>query len=344
MHFLLLGCLGLILGLVPAAFDVNADSAPKNPAVNENFYGVQIIGDRLWLVGYYGTILHSPDRGGSWQLQPSPVPNALFTVRFVNPAKGWISGSHGTFLHTDNGGKSWHVQATNTPEHLFGSFWLDEAHSWMVGSRGAMLRTVDGGRSWINSSVPGDLTFSGVYFADPMRGWVSGEFGVIFATEDGGKTWNKQKSPVEVSFSSGESRNLFALLFTQPRTGYAFGLDGVVLKTRDGTRWEIIRQRNDRNSPVDANHLFAAAASGEQLWAVGERGTLLRAETNTDRWQQAVSNIARLSLNAIAFGKDGLGLAVGNRGLVLRTEDGGATWKRLKIDILSPTKDSARAR
>src|SRR6185503_18512744 len=51
MHFLLLGCLGLILGLVPAAFDVNADSAPKNPAVNENFYGVQIIGDRIWLVG-----------------------------------------------------------------------------------------------------------------------------------------------------------------------------------------------------------------------------------------------------------------------------------------------------
>ena len=126
-----------------------------------------------------------------------------------------------------------------------------------------------------------------------MRGWVSGEFGVIFATQDGGKTWIKQKSPVEVSFSSGESRNLFALLFPQPHTGYAFGLDGVVLKTRDGTRWEIIRQRNDRNSPVDANHLFAAAASGEQLWAVGERGTLLRAETNTDRWQQAVSNIAR---------------------------------------------------
>jgi photosystem II stability/assembly factor-like uncharacterized protein len=49
-------------------------------------------------------------------------------------------------------------------------------------------------------------------------------------------------------------------------------------------------------------------------------------------------------LNAIAFGKDGLGLAVGNRGLVLRTEDGGTTWMRLKIDILSPAKDSARAR
>ncbi len=77
----------------------------------------------------------------------------------------------------------------------------------------------DGGRSWTNSSVPGDLTFSGVYFADPMRGWVSGEFGVIFQTQDGGKTWNKQKSPVEVSFSSGESRNLFALLFTSAAHG-----------------------------------------------------------------------------------------------------------------------------
>ena len=177
-----------------------------------------------------------------------------------------------------------------------------------------------------------------------MRGWIAGEFGVIFQTQDGGKNWLKQKSPVEVSFSSGESRNLFALLFPKPHTGYAFGLDGVVLKSRDGTHWEIIRQRSDVNGATGANHLFAAAAFGERLWAVGERGTLLQAHANTDRWQQqAGSGIPRSSLNAIAFGQDGLGIVVGNRGLVLRTDDGGTTWQRLKMEIPPATKGVPRA-
>jgi photosystem II stability/assembly factor-like uncharacterized protein len=343
MPFLLLGCLGLILGLAPPVFDANAAAALKNLAVNENFYGVEIAGDEIWIVGYHGAILHSPDRGSSWQIQPSAAQNALFTVRFVSPVKGWVSGSHGQLLHTVDGGKSWRTQATNTTEHLLGSFWLDDNHGWVVGSRGFTLRTLDGGRSWLSSSVPGDFTFSAVYFADAMRGWIAGEFGVIFRTNDGGRSWTKQKSPIEVSFASGESRNLFALLFPKPPAGYAFGLDGLVLKTRDGARWEIIRQRSDVSGPTGANHLFAAAAFGERLWAIGERGTLLRAKTDDLRWLPAASDIPRLSLNAIAFGRDGLGFVVGNRGLVLRTEDGGTTWKRLKIDVRAATKDAPRA-
>jgi len=47
-------------------------------------------------------------------------------------------------------------------------------------------------------------------------------------------------------------------------------------------------------------------------------------------------------LNGIAIGKDGFGLTVGNRGLVLRTEDGGKTWKRLKIDPQLKAKNAFR--
>ena len=36
---------GLILALAPASFAAGAESAPKNPAVNENFYGVEIVSD-----------------------------------------------------------------------------------------------------------------------------------------------------------------------------------------------------------------------------------------------------------------------------------------------------------
>jgi photosystem II stability/assembly factor-like uncharacterized protein len=44
-------------------------------------------------------------------------------------------------------------------------------------------------------------------------------------------------------------------------------------------------------------------------------------------------------LNHIAFGQDGFGLIVGNRGMIFRTDNGGDTWKRLKISLSRPEKN-----
>ncbi|HSF57042.1 MAG TPA: YCF48-related protein [Candidatus Binatia bacterium] len=329
MRFVLSFLAGLILGLVPPV-DFSAATSPKEPAFQENFYGVQIQDERAWIVGYYGTILHSRDRGLTWEIQPSPTRNALFRVHFLDGDKGWISGSYGTILHTLDAGKKWSAQPSGTTEHLLGLTSLG-SQMWAVGSRGTILHTRDQGRSWLNASLPEDLTFSSVSFVDSTRGWTAGEFGVIFQTHDGGKTWAKQKSPIEVSFASGESRNLFALLFPDRKNGFAFGLDGTILKAPGGSRWEIVRQKETANHSVGANHLFAAAAFNGRLWAVGERGTLLRSELDGLSWRAASAQTPRVSLNGIAFGKDGWGLIVGNRGVILRTGDAGQTWNRLRI-------------
>jgi photosystem II stability/assembly factor-like uncharacterized protein len=330
MHFVFSCLAGLVLGLAPPVFSSHAATLAKEPALQENFYGVQILDRQVWVVGYYGTILHSKDKGLTWEIQPSPTRSSLFQVRFLNGEKGWISGSYGTLLYTADGGNNWSAQPTGTIEHLFGLTSVNEQTGWAVGSRGTILHTRDGGRSWINSSLSEDLALSSVAFVNSTKGWIVGEFGVIFQTQNGGRNWIKQKSPVEVSFVSGESRNLFALLL-EAETGWAFGLDGVVLKTRGGSRWEIVRQKKDSVSSPGANHLFAAAAFNGRFWAVGERGTLLHSDSDGSNWRQAGAETPRVSLNGIAFGKDGFGLIAGNRGVILRTEDGGTTWQRLKI-------------
>jgi photosystem II stability/assembly factor-like uncharacterized protein len=342
MRFVLSSIAGLILGMAPLIFSSHAGDIAKEPALQENFYGVDIVDNQVWVVGYYGTILHSNDRGVTWQIQRSPARTALFRIRFLSKRKGLISGSYGTLLSTADGGSNWSAQSTGTTEHLFGLAVLNEQTGWAVGSRGTILRTQDAGRSWINASLSEDLTLSSVAFVNSTTGWIVGEFGVIFRTQNGGKSWKRQKSPVEVSFVSGESRNLFALLLRKPETGWAFGLDGVVLKTGKGPRWEIVRQKKESDNSAAANHLFAAAASNGRLWAVGERGTVLHSDPDGLNWQQAKVATPRLSLNGIAFGTNGLGLIVGNRGVMLRTEDGGTTWKRLKITLQQPGKSFSR--
>jgi photosystem II stability/assembly factor-like uncharacterized protein len=336
MHFLFSFLTRVILGLAPLILPADAATFSKEPALQENFYGVHISDNLAWIVGYYGTILHSADRGKTWEIQASPTRRALFTVRFVNPLNGWISGSYGTVLQTQDGGKSWHAQSLNIAEHLFASHWLDESHGWLTGSRGMTIHTNDGGRSWSKNVVPGDFTFNAVTFVSASRGWLAGEFGVIFESSDGGKSWVKQKSPVEVSFDSGASQNLFALLFTTPTNGFAFGLDGLVLKTADRSRWEVVRQRENSDGTNASHHFFAAGEFNGRISAVGERGTLLQSDVANAHWRQAELQIPRLNLNAIAFGKDGFGLVVGNRGIVLRTDDGGKNWQRIKIIIRSP--------
>src|SRR5262245_4254388 len=342
MRFLFFCLAGMILGLASPAAAAQAATFEKEPALQENFYGVHILDNRAWVVGYYGTILHSNDRGLTWRLQRSPTRSSLFRVRIINRERGWISGSYGTLLYTADGGNNWNAQRTGTTEHLFGLASINERTVWAVGSRGTILHTQDGGRSWINSSMSEDLTFSDVAFVNPNRGWIVGEFGAIFQTQDRGKTWNKQKSPVEVSFVSGESRNLFALLFPDPEKGWAFGLDGIVLKTRGGSSWEIVREKKVSGSSAGANHLFSAAAISGRLWAVGERGTVLHSDADGGSWRQAAAETPRVSVNGIAFGKDGWGLIVGNRGVILRTEDGGTTWKRLKIVLQGQGKELSR--
>lgn len=332
MQFLLFHIVGLILGLAPFFSPAFAAETPtRETAFQENFYGVKIRGSRAWVVGYYGTILYSADRGATWEIQRSGTKEALFQADLVSDEIGWISGGYGTLLHTKDRGKTWSPQASGTKEHFFSIDFISEREGWAVGSRGTVLYTNDGGLSWVKRSISEDVILNSVSFINPERGWIVGEFGVIYHSKDGGKRWTKQKSPVEVSFVSGESRNLFGLLFPNSKAGWAFGLDGVILKTQNGERWEITHKNGATPKYVTDHHLFAAAHFDGRLWAVGERGTVIVSQVGKENWSRADLKFPPLSLNSIDFGPDGFGLIVGNRGNIFRTLNGGQQWQRMKI-------------
>jgi len=312
-------------------FPTGGIAQSKEPAFRDNFYDVVIRGDSAWIVGYYGTILASRDRGLTWKLQQSNTTEALFRVFFINEKKGWVTGSFGTILHTNDGGKSWHRQKSPVEENLLGLCFLDDLVGWAVGSRGTILSTEDGGATWSNRSIGEDVILNDVRFPTTKQGWVVGEFGRIYHTRDGGRRWRKQKSPIEVPFTSGSSRNLFRLLFRSPSQGWVFGLDGVILTTTDGEAWNITRSDGAPGSRSKPNHLFAAAVIADKIWAVGERGTVLVSGLRKDVWLSADFKTPPRSLNAIAAGSRGLGLIIGNRGVILRTEDDGKQWKTISL-------------
>lgn len=72
--------------------------------------------------------------------------------------------------------------------------------------------------------------------------------------------------------------------------------------------------------------LQAAAAAGQRLVAVGERGIVILSDDRGSTWRQARAVPVSVTLTAVHFASDRLGWAVGHGGVILHTQDGGERW------------------
>ncbi|MFI5316301.1 MAG: WD40/YVTN/BNR-like repeat-containing protein [Myxococcota bacterium] len=78
--------------------------------------------------------------------------------------------------------------------------------------------------------------------------------------------------------------------------------------------------------------LFAVASRGENVWACGYWGTLLRSGDGGRTWTQPDTPTAE-TLFAISFADDKNGFAVGASGTILHSTDGGATWAKQAVQV-----------
>ncbi len=84
---------------------------PKAVQALCNWQAVAVDGPRVWIAGEPGSVvLHSPDAGHSWQLQPTGIATPLSAIHFTDAQHGWATGALGVILATTDGGRSWQVQ------------------------------------------------------------------------------------------------------------------------------------------------------------------------------------------------------------------------------------------
>jgi photosystem II stability/assembly factor-like uncharacterized protein len=83
-------------------------------------------------------------------------------------------------------------------------------------------------------------------------------------------------------------------------------------------------------------NLFSVATHGQNVWACGYWGTIMRSSDAGLTWSQPDTPTAE-TLFAISFADDMNGFAVGANGTVLRSTDGGATWTKQAIEVPDET-------
>ena len=162
------------------------------------------------------------------------------------------------------------------------------------------LGVIDAKRHYNSVSHPakgGYVLFDVQFIGD--KGWAVGAMGTVLRTEDGGKTWQS----VELNTDA----DLYRVFFVNERQGWAVG--GRIRMAEDN---ELMR--HDQRGGY--GYIFHTSDGGK-TWQCqyGERGR---------------------HLFGLHFIDEKTGLACGERGILLKTEDGGDNWK------LYPTTDTIR--
>jgi len=215
----------------------------------------------------------------------------------------------------------WIALNSGTKATLYSTFFTSENTGWVVGDSGKILKTTDGGDSWI-SQYNGSSKFLGsVYFINTNVGWVVGQEGLILKTTNGGNNWSTQ--------TSGTLLFLNSVCFSSQNNGWIVGYNWmggpagtyVVLKTTNGgNNWVTLTN-------VTFN-LWSSAyfISDTKGWIVG--GTLVGGliGKTTDAGLNWTYQVVSPGLTSIFFKTENKGWAVGPRGLIVKTIDGGSTW------------------
>ncbi len=339
-----------------------AQEAEKKWRLHDHLLGVSFC-DELngWAVGQYGTILHSTTGGKTWEYQKSDIHSNLIGVCAVSPERACAVGEQGVVIITTDAGATWQRVSVGL-KYLFADVqFVDRQEGWIVGEFEAVLHSTDGGTNWqlVHGGEPAEIDFSQVkedeilpedfgieeevytlkriHFLNPETGWSVGEYGTILKTVDHGTTWQKQ--------NSGTDHSLCDVSFLNADFGFAVGLDGIILKTTDGgTNWQ-------KNKPTVIAHYYGVdfkrygpETTRNDAIAVGQ-GVIasysyfknpylqnwvpaLELDYKIDyNWLSRITFISRTGEEAIA---------VGDRGLIFRTDNGGDEWDLVRY----PEKDA----
>ena len=259
-----------------------------------------------------------------WQVLNSGTANNLNAVFFLNADTGFVAGAAGTVLKTGNGGTNWtDISPVSAPD-LNGIYFFNADTGLVVGSNGTILRTTDGGTNWTTvSSGIGDaimtVDFSGnhgicgalsqgiLYSHDAGRSWQIVQSGMM----GGGFRGSVMLSP-DIGFLGGENSIFQPMMAKTSNGGLNWNFFIFYLNNNEG--------RINGLEFIDVNTGYAAS----RVW--DGRGAISKTADGGATWSTVFSSAP---LNAIDFPVSEatlVGYAVGNNGIVMKTEVAGGNW------------------
>jgi photosystem II stability/assembly factor-like uncharacterized protein len=338
----------------------------RNITLSDVFFDVwPTSADRAFVVGARGKLLLTEDGGRSFQRIKLGHDLGIFGIQMIDAENGYLCGQDGLIMRTRDGGKTWERLNSRTHLYIFSLSFPDRLHGFLVGDQSLVLSTNNGGESFFKRRLerifPPEIqdyalpymepVLYGVDFVDPDHGWVVGEMGRIWSTDNSGKTWSEGQGSLvsqwkrqlsaneDVRFRDFVLPTLFGVSFRDQKQGAACGLEGSIIATNDGGKsWTFQKESPKPGGPPDnsipgerqipaRDPLFGIQLfGGNDGMATGLTGTVFRLQPDGVWAHDQNVPALPLPLSQVRFFDTQHGWIVGY-GTIMRTEDGGKTWR-----------------
>jgi photosystem II stability/assembly factor-like uncharacterized protein len=307
------------------------------------------------VAGYIGPrVFRTTDGGRSWGAVTLPDDQWIYSLE-RSGSRTWMCGSSGRIVRSDDQGATWH-ELTATPfnddDRCRGLSFLTPDHGWAVGMRATLWATEDGGESWtpLTSPVPpprgepADVfewpaSLTDVLRLTPELAWVQGSKG-LYKTTDGGRTWTLEmdadSSALHVSITPDGRRVLtrtspdLPLPQWIPSFEQAWALSSDTVLARGLILY--VKGQLERGGPLrtqgngQLTRLDGFIQQSPRLWK-GWVGAVVVASHDEGRSWYRMGNTAGQPIHALAAPGDGSLFAELSRGRLLRSSDGGLSWR-----------------
>ncbi|MBW2368064.1 MAG: hypothetical protein JRH15_09275 [Deltaproteobacteria bacterium] len=232
--------------------------------------------------------------------------DTLYSVTMNKASETWCCGFNGIIYYSGDGGEKWVKQETQTKKTLFKVVSLDAKNLVACGQGGTVLRTVDGGKRWNKVETPLNIALMDMSFEDTQVGCAVGDRSGVLRTGDGGVTWEKGiilKDPL--ADNSDESEDDFNPL----------------LEDGDDTEKEFV--------------IYGVSLADRNIgYAAGEFGIFLKTTNGGKTWTKiTVEEAEGKSIFGVFAQSPKRVWVVGIDGMMLLSEDGGESWKRIDSSV-----------
>ena len=335
-------------GMILKSTDGGGTFRRLRTGLRKDLYAVSFINPTLGMaVGEDGTIIKTTDCGKTWNKLLSGRNDTLRGISMLSETMIIAVGDTGTIIRSEDGGETWAYSPfpglkSNLNDVFFptggGGFGAILGDSFPGFGGPPIIFSGDSGASYTPLANGGSFAHlantsfnaSWIDKSDPDKAVFVGEEGTIIATTDRGSTFEIPITPVTVPIKD--------VWFFDRNNGFACGPEGKILRTKDcGKSWTLINQPSQRDwltmtFPRDSTGFYGGGVGGIITSPDGGVNFFSR-QTG---FFPNLSDVTFLDDSFGIAGRSQYGVAVGEFGSVLRTEDFGQNWQQSLLNTFDP--------
>jgi photosystem II stability/assembly factor-like uncharacterized protein len=278
-----------------------------------------------------GDMFRSTNAGATWTQtydSPGPLPSFLSSARpwFPDGQTGYYGYGGGFVIRTADAGATWSQVSSGYGRSLNDVARLADGTMLAAGEGGTLLRSADGMQPWQLQPALSQAHLVALATVGSTGVVVADEDARVYRSDDGGATW----TPGASSAPGLDATDIhFSSLTEGWMVGSGFSVSALFRTTDGGDSWTPI------TGP--AGLWVAIDFEGQSGWIVNIGGPFRRTVDGGETWVEddLPDPTGFLSVTDLDFFDESVGYAVGQRGYVARSADGGVTW-----DILPTPNDT----